>query len=179
MNGPFSFLSRCREAWISSRRLDDRVRSGGAMRIRDAGAHERIDAELSDRRSMPSEPVSPSLGRDVMLEIQRRRAKRRDVVERTRVFHRRLSLAALALTAMAVCAWRFGPRGHQEPVAAVEMLEADVSDGFDLIGGIALADRVDEPLRHEVAALGRDTARAASAFLDQLTIEESAVDPAP
>ena len=81
MTNPFSLLTQWREAWISSRRLDDRVRSGGAMRIRDAVSHERIDAELSDRRGVPSERVSSTLRRDVMLEIQRRRLERHAVAD--------------------------------------------------------------------------------------------------
>jgi hypothetical protein len=179
---PFSFLSQCREAWISSRRLDDRVRSGGSMRIREAWAHERIDAELSDRRGLPRMQPGASLRRDVMLEIQRRRFERRAVADHAGAFNRRLVLAAFTLVVCATAAWQFGPWRHREllsTAATIEAIEADASDEIDLIGGIALAGRVDEPLRLEVSALGRDTARAASAFFDQLTIEESAIEPAP
>jgi hypothetical protein len=56
---------------------------------------------------------------------------------------------------------------------------------MDLMAGLAMAatpivnGRLDEPLYREASALRDDTARAASAFLERLTIESIGADPAP
>lgn len=176
-----AMLAQWRRIWTTSRRIDDRVRTPLSHRDPLVWAQDAVDAELSDQRCVPWERPGGRVSSEVLRTIHARRAARPPRHARHDGSLRR-AVGLVVIVLGLAGSWSM-LRSH--PVPATE-IETELPEGLDLMAGLAMAatpimnGRMDEPLYREASALSADTARAASAFLDRLTIEGAGgADPAP
>lgn len=187
MISPASMYARLRSFWKTSRRLDDRARSVPMELDQSTWAQDAVDAELSDVRQVPWARPRPGVAGQVLRTIHTRRSLPRRT---TSVWSADISrpAAAVGVAVLVVGAWVGSPllsRGTQMPAQQSAMVEPELPEGMDLMAGLAMAatpivsGRLDEPLYQEASALRADTARAATAFLERLTIESIGSESAP
>ena len=182
MMNPKCMLARLRAFWKTSRRIDDRARSVPMDLDETTWEQEAVDAELSDLRRVPWARPRTGVAGQVLRTIHASRSVPR---VRPAVGKVRAAAGFVALLLCAVVGYPLLQAGSALLTREVAVAEPELPEGMDLMAGQAMAatpivnGRLDEPLYREASALRDDTARAASAFLERLTIESIGADPAP
>lgn len=182
MMNPSCMLARLRAFWKTSRRIDDRARSVPMELNETTWEQEAVDAELSDLRRVPWARPRSGVANQVLRTIHSHRSAPRKAPGIGRV---RTAAGLVALLLCAVAGYPLMQAGSTLVTIEVAVAEPELPEGMDLMAGLAMAatpivnGRLDEPLYREASALRDDTARAASAFLERLTIESIGSDPAP